>query len=148
MRRRLVGVLIAGSFLCSGCSTYTSVAPALTPKSGTVRLSMNDAGRTEALPRLGGQVTSVEGEVRSISDSSVTIAVTEVSRASADAESYHGEAVTIPSRYIGSIEKKRVQIARSLLVAGAFVAGAIWVAAQGHGNATLGPAPGPPIGGQ
>jgi hypothetical protein len=148
MKRRLVGVLIAGSFLGSACSTYTSVAPALTPKSGTVRLSMNDAGRTGTLPRLGGQVTSVEGEVRSINDSSVTIAVTEVSRASSDAESYHGEAVTIPSRYIGTMERKRVQIGRTLLVAGAFVAGAIWVAAQGHGNATLGPAPGPPIGGQ
>jgi hypothetical protein len=148
MQRRLVGVLIAGSFLCSACSTYTSVSPGVAPESGTVRLSMNDAGRTEALPRLGGQVTSVEGEVRSISDSSVTIAVTEVSRASSDAESYHGEAVTIPSRYIGAIEKKRVQVARSLLVAAALIGGAIWVAAQGHGNVTHGPSPGPPIGGQ
>ena len=121
MTRRLVGVIISGSFLCSACSTYISVAPALAPTSGTVRLSMNDAGRTEALPRLGGQVTSVEGEVRSISDSTVTIAVSEVSRASSDAESYHGEAVTIPSRYIGAIERKRLQVARSLLIAGAFI---------------------------
>jgi hypothetical protein len=148
MQRRLVGVLIAGSFLCTACSTYTSVAPSLAPRSGTVRLSMNDAGRTETLPQLGGQVTSVEGEIRSISDSSVTIAVREVSRASSDAESYHGEAVTIPSRYIGAMERKRVQVARSLLIAGALIGGAIWVAAQGHGSATLGPSPGPPIGGQ
>jgi len=38
-------------------------------------------------------------------------------------EPYHGEAVTIPSRYIGAIEQKRVQVARSLLIAGAILGG-------------------------
>lgn len=149
MPRRLAGVLVAGAALwSSACSTYISVAPGLAPASGTVRLSMNDMGRAETFPRLGGQVTSVEGKVRSVSDSAVTIAVSEVSRASSDAESYHGEPVTIPSRYIGAIERKRVQVARSLLVAGAFAGGAILVGIKGHGNVTPHAPSGPPIGGQ
>jgi hypothetical protein len=147
MLKQLVGVVVASSFL-PACATYTSIAPSLAPASGTVRLSMNDAGRTETLPSLGGQVSSVEGEVRSISDSAVTIAVSEISRVSSDVETYHGAAVTIPSRYIGAIERKHVRVARSLLVAGALVAGAIWIGTQGHGDVTSRAPRGPPIGGQ
>ena len=148
MQRRLVGVITAGNLLCGACSMYTSIAPALAPTSGTVRLSMNDAGRTEILGRLGAQVTTVEGEVRSITDSAVTIAVSEVSRASSDVEPYHGEALTIPWRYIKAIERKHVQVARSLLIAGAILGGAIWIATQGHSDVTYRPPAGPPIGGQ
>lgn len=148
MQRRLVGVIMAGSILCGACATYTSIAPSLAPTSGTVRLSMNDAGRSETLGPLGAQVTTVEGEVRSISDSAVTIAVSEVSRVSSDVEPYHGEAVTIPSRYIGAIERKRVQVARSLLIAGAILGGAIWIGTQGHGDVASRAPGGPPIGGQ
>jgi len=148
MQRRLVGMVIASWLLCGACSTYTSIAPALAPSSGTVRLSLNDAGRTETLAPFGKEVTSVEGEVRSVSDSEITIAVSEVSRASSDVEQYHGEAITIPSRYIGVIERKHVQVARSLLIAGAILAGAIWIGTQGHGDVTYRSPSGTPIGGQ
>ena len=148
MRRQLVGVVAASSFLSGACATYTSVAPSLAPTSGTVRLSMNDAGRAETLSSLGGQVSLVEGEVRSISDSAVTIAVNEISRVSSDVETYHGAEVTIPSRYIGAIERKHVRVARSLLIAGAIAAGAIWIGTQGHGDVTSRAPRGPPIGGQ
>jgi hypothetical protein len=109
---------------------------------------MNDAGRTETLGPLGAQVTSVEGEVRSISDSAVTIAVSEVGRVSSDAEQFNGEPVTIPARYIGGIEQKHLEVARSLLLAGAILGGAIWIGTQGHGGVTLGHPSGPPHGGQ
>jgi hypothetical protein len=148
MQRRLVGLLMAGSILSGACATYTSIAPSLAPTSGTVRLSLNDAGRSETLGRLGAQVTTVEGEVRSISDSAVTISVSEVSRVSSDAEPYHGEAVTIPSRYIGAFQRKQVQVARSLLIAGAILGGAIWIGMQGHGDVTSRAPGGPPVGGQ
>jgi hypothetical protein len=141
-------VILAIVPLIVACSTYTAISPTLAPTSGTVRLSMNDAGRTETLGPLGAQVTSVEGEVRSISDSAVTIAVSEVGRASSDAEQFHGAPVTIPSRYIAGIERKHVQVARSLLIAGAIVGGAIWIGTQGHGNVTFGHPSGPPRGGE
>jgi hypothetical protein len=147
MQRRLVGAIVASSLVCVGCSTYTSITPALAPSGGTVRLSLNDAGRTETLAPFGKQLTSVEGEVRSVSDSAITIAVSEVSRASSDVEQYHGEAMTIPSRYIGTIERKHVQVARSLAIAGAILAGAIWIGTQGHGEVTYRSPGGPPVNG-
>jgi hypothetical protein len=147
MQKRLVEVVVASSILCVACSTYTSITPALAPSSGIVRLSFNDAGRTETLAPFGKQLTSVEGEVRSVSDSAITIAVSEVSRASSDIEQYHGEAMTIPSRYIGAVERKHVQVARSLAIAGAILAGAIWIGTQGHGDVTYRTPGGPPTNG-
>ena len=147
MQSRLVGAIVASSVLGVACSTYTSITPALAPNSGTVRLSLNDAGRTELLAPFGKQLTSVEGEVRSVSDSAITIAVTEVSRSSSDIEQYHGEPMTIPSRYIGVIERKHVQVARSLAIAGAILGGAIWIGTQGHGDVTYRTPGGPPTNG-
>jgi hypothetical protein len=147
MQRRLVGAIVASSLMCVGCSTYTSITPALASSSGTVRLWLNDAGRTETLAPFGRQLTSVEGEVRSVTDSAITMAVSEVSRASSDIEQYHGEAMTIPSRYIGAIERKHVQVARSLAIVGAILAGAIWVGTQGHGEVTYRSPGGPPVNG-
>ena len=133
-------------FLCVACSTYTSINPALAPR-GTVRLSCNDAGRTETLAPFGRQLTSVEGEILSVTDSAITIDVSEVNRASSDVEQYHGEEMTIPSRYIGVIERKHVQVARSLAIAGAILAGAIWIGSQGHGDVTYRTPGGPPTNG-
>jgi hypothetical protein len=147
MQRRLVGAIVASSFLCVACASYTSITPGLAPSSGTVRLSLNDAGRAETLAPFGRQLTSVEGDVRSVSDSAITIAVSEVSRASSGVEQYHGEAMTIPSRYIGVIERKHVQVVRSFAIAGAILAGAIWIGTQGHGDVTYRSPGGPPTNG-
>ena len=147
MRIEIVGAMLATLVLGDACTTYTPVGSIPAPTNETIRVSLTDAGRTQMLGPLGTQVASVEGEVRSVSDSAVTISVAEVGRVSSDAERFHGESVTIPSRYIVGIERKHVQVRRSLMIAGAIVGGALWIATQGHGNVTSGPPGKPPIGG-
>ncbi len=132
----------------TGCMGYVPISPGVAPSSGTVRLSLTDAAHAETFGVLGSEVASVEGEVRTINDSSVTIAVSEVARTSADDDRYHGETAVIPSRYIGAIERKHVQVARSLLIAGVLIGAAIWIGTQGHGSVTYGRPTGPPGGGQ
>jgi hypothetical protein len=127
---------------------YAPISPRVAPSSGTVRLSLTDAAHAETFGVLGSQVASVEGEVRTIDDSSVTMVVNEVARTSADDERFHGETAVIPSRYIGVIERKHVQVARSLLMAGVLLGAAIWIGTQGHGSVTYGRPTGPPGGGQ
>jgi len=140
----MVGViLVAGA-----CSTYAPVTTSVTPSNGTVRLSLNEEGRSQVFGPLGISVTTVEGEVSSISDSALTIAVREVGRESSDNEAFHGQLVAIPSRFIGRIDRKHVQVARSLLIAGAILGGAIWIGSQGHGDVGLGSPQRPPVGGQ
>ena len=122
---------------------YVPISPGVAPPSGTVRLALTDAAHTETLGVLGTQVASVEGEVRAIDDSSVTIAVSEVARTSADDERFLGSAVVIPSRYIRTFERKHVQVGRSLLNASVLVGAVIWIGSQGHGNVTYGRPTGP-----
>jgi hypothetical protein len=148
MHMRFGRVAPAMVVLAAACTTYTPVLPISAPTRATIRLSLTDASRTEVLGPLGAQVTSVEGTVRSVTDSAVTMSVTEVGRMSADAERFHGETVTIPSRYIVGVERKRVQVGRSLMIVGAIVGGALWIATQGHGDVTSHPPGGPPIVGQ
>ena len=127
---------------------YVPISPGVAPPSGTVRVSLTDAAHTETFGVLGSQVASVEGEVRAINDSSVTIAVSEVARTSADDERFMGGPVVIPSRYIRTFERKHVQVGRSLLIAGVLAGAAILIGSQGHGNVTYGRPTGPTGGGQ
>jgi hypothetical protein len=94
---------------------------------------------------LGSQVTTVEGQLRSRSDSAVTMAVSEVGRVAADNQAYNGEMIVIPTRFIGSVEQKRTQVARSLAVAGAVVGAVVWIGTQaGHGAVSARKPSGPP----
>jgi hypothetical protein len=142
---KIVAVVVAISFLVGACSTYAPTSLAAAPTSGTVRFDLTDAAHSESFGSLGSQVTSVEGKVRSTSDSAVTIAVSEVGRVAADNQAYQGNMITIPTRYIGRVEQKRTHVGRSLLVAGAVLGAVVWIGSQaGHGSVSSRRPPGPP----
>ena len=144
-RVKIVPVFVGLSFFLDACSTYAPTSLAVAPASGTVRFALTDAARSQSFGALGSQVTSVEGKVRSTSDSSVTIAVSEIGRVSADNQAYRGEMITIPTRYIGRAEQKRTQVGRSLLLASAVVGAVIWIGSQaGHGSVSSRRPSGPP----
>src|ERR1700674_1852495 len=145
MRKKLVAMVVAVSFLVAACSTYTPTSLAVAPTSGTVRFSLTDAAHAESFGPLGSQVTSVEGQVRSATDSAITVAVSEGGRVAADNQAYHGEMITIPTRYIERVEQKRTQVAQSMLVAGAVIGAVVWIGSQaGHGAVSTRRPPGPP----
>jgi hypothetical protein len=142
---RAVAAVVGISFLVGACSTYAPTSLAAAPTSGTVRFDLTDAAHSESFGSLGSQVTSVEGTVRSASDSAVTIAVTEVRRVAADNQAYQDAVVTIPTRYIGRVEQKRTQVGRSIAVAGAVLGAVVWIGSQaGHGSVSSRRPPGPP----
>jgi hypothetical protein len=145
MGKKIVAPVMAVSFLLAACSTYAPTSLGVTPAKATVRFSLTDAAHSESFGQLGSQVTAVEGEVRSTSDSAITIAVSEVGRVAADNQAYHGEMITIPTRYIERVEQKRTQVGRSLLVAGAVIGAVIWIGTQArHGAVSSRRPPGPP----
>ncbi|HEX6627498.1 MAG TPA: hypothetical protein VF105_06065 [Gemmatimonadaceae bacterium] len=149
MRRRLFAALTLVSVTISACSTYAPISMQLAPQAGTVRLSLSDAAHVENFGVLGSQISSIEGEVKAVSDSSVTIAASEVGRTAADNDRFRGETAVIPARYIVSVERKRVQVARSVLVAGLITGAVIWIGTSlGGGSVSYRKPSGPPIGGQ
>ena len=104
----------------------------------TVRLTLTEAAQTQSFGRLGSRVRTVEGQVRSVDDSSVTIAVNEVGRAEADNERVQGELITILRRDVSAMDRRRVDVLRSVLIAGTLAGTAIWIGSQGHGDVGLG----------
>ena len=137
MKRRLVSSLTLASFIATACATYTPITLDLAPHSGTVRLALSDDARARSFGILGNQIASIEGEVSSVTDSVVTMVAREVGHVEADDERFRGETVMIPSRYVVSAARKKVQVVRSLLLAGAITGGMIWIGSS-LGGGTVG----------
>ncbi len=149
MQKRIVGVAVAISSLLAACSTYTPISSAVAPAKGTLRFSLTEEGHSQYFGNLGSQLESIEGVIRTRSDSAVTLSATEVARIAADNQALHGESVTIPSRYIARVEQKRTQVGRSLVVAGAIAGGLLWIGAHmGGGDVSYKNPPGPPVPGK
>jgi hypothetical protein len=127
MRHRLVASLTLGCFGVSACSTYAPITLQTAPRVGTVRLALSDDARNQNFGQLGSQIQSIEGRVRSVSDSGVAISANEVGRADADDQAFRGETVLIPSRYVVAVSQKHVQVGRSVLLAALITGGAIWI---------------------
>src|SRR3954467_8680996 len=81
---RIAAITVMLSLLVNGCAAYIPLGARLAPGPATVRLSLTDAGRAEALGSLGSQIVSLEGELRSVGDSTVMLAVSEIGRVAAD----------------------------------------------------------------
>lgn len=131
---RSLTALFAGSALLVACYAYTPIPMTQTPTSGDVRITLTEAAQTESFRPIGSQVRALEGKLRSIDDSSITIGVTDVARSSADDDRFHGELVTIPRQRIAALDRRHVNVARSLLLTGLIAGAAIWIGVQGHGG--------------
>lgn len=89
-----------------------------------VRVSLTDAGTRVSFGSLGSGATSMEGRLASVTDSTLSLDVTEVTRVSGDDEPRAGERVTILRGNIASVESRKTDVPRSLLAAGALIGGA------------------------
>ena len=147
MKKRLVALLTLGCFAVGACSTYAPITLQTAPQVGTVRLALSDDARNQNFGLLGSQIQSIEGRVRSVSDSGIAISASEVGRVDADEQSFRGETVLIPSRYVVAVSQKRVQVGRSVLLGALITGGAIWIGnALGGGNVSYSKPPTPQTG--
>jgi hypothetical protein len=139
--------LTLGCFAASACSTYAPITLQNAPQVGTVRLALSDDARNQNFGQLGSQIQSIEGRVRSVSDSGISISANEVGRVDADAQSYRGETVLIPSHYVVAVSQKRVQVGRSVLLAALITGGAVWIGRSlGGGSVSYSKPPTPQTG--
>ncbi len=148
MKRGLAGSLTLGLFAISACSTYAPITLQSAPQLGTVRLALSDDARTQSFGQLGSQIQSIEGKVRSVSDPGVAISPSEVARVDAEDQSYRGETVLIPPRYIVAVSQKRVQDGRPVLLAALITGSATWIGSSLGGGSVSYSKPPTPQGGQ
>lgn len=134
MRKRLTaGVLLS----CCACQAYTPISVTPATAAQDVRVNLNEAGMAASFGRLGSGAASMEGRLQNVNDSTLSLAVTQVTLSGGDDEARSSESVTIPRSQIASVERRQTSVPRSLVAAGAVIGGAFLVArALGNGDQT------------
>ena len=123
--KRLRAVVAGLLFLpwATGCYTYVPLWQG-TPRAGTlVAVGLSDRGRAELANRIGPGVRQLTGRVATLSDSSLTLAVSSVTYIGPGAPmTWNGEMVVIPREVVSGIQERRLSKSRSWIAAGAAVA--------------------------
>jgi hypothetical protein len=145
-RQRRLTAVVAGACFTNllACTEYTPVHGMVDPATPTqVRVTLTDQGRVTIAPRLGLRAEHLEGTLQSMTDSSLSLMVTRISREGGIADDYTGEQLSLNSRDYESVEKSGTSVIRSLLLAGMLVASTFLVG-KGVGDVSGGKNENPP----
>ena len=135
--RRVTGALVAVLFAnLLACTEYVPVQSGGVSGVGSakeVRVTLTDQGRVDVGPRLGLRAVTLEGVLQAATDSTVAMTVHKVSRDGGIEDTYAGEQISLPTRDFNEIATSRTSVVRSVLLAGAIVAGSFLIA-RGAGD--------------
>jgi len=124
--------------LCILCACYESIPTELgRVEPGTkLRVSLTDLGADSLARYLGPGVETIDGKLISTTETRVSLAVTQVSMRSGQDQFWKGETVVVPRSSLGTVQARRVNKPKSLLLAGAFVVAltTLKLAGVGSGN--------------
>lgn len=126
IRRSRLGTLsvVTATLLTAACHTYTPVAGQSVAPGGTVRVRLTDTGAVAVAPSVGPYARAIEGRVGSVTDSTVVLAVTGLTRANGQDETWRGESVAVPRSGVADMAVPKLSRPRSWLLAGGLMAGA------------------------
>jgi len=143
--RRATALVLAVLFAnLTACTVYVPVTGAINQTSPQkVRVTLTDAGSVSVAPKIGQRARIVQGVLQEMTDSTITVVVTQVSREGGIEDSYAGDALTFTRGDYEKVEQGKTSVSRSLLLAGAIIAGAFAVAV-GAGELSGGDGGGPP----
>lgn len=110
--------------LCVLCGCYESVPIQLSAvQPGTkIRVTLTDAG-TDSLARyLGPGVQTVDGKLISTDESKLALGVNSISMRSGQDQYWKGETVAIPRSALATVQQRKVNKPKSLLLGGVLIA--------------------------
>lgn len=124
--------------LCVLCACYESVPIELARvQPGTkIRISLTDAGADSLARYLGPGVETIDGKLISTDDRGLSLSVSQVAMKSGQDQFWKGETVVIPRYSLSTVQARRINKSKSLLLGGAFVVAlaSIKLAGVGGGN--------------
>jgi hypothetical protein len=148
MHRTGIRVAAAAILACCGCDSYATLAAEPRAVGTDVRVTLVDGSSFALNQELGGSARAVTGHLREVTDSSLVVAVTDVTRLDGADDRWNGESVTIPRSGVETLEQKKTAIGRSVAIGVAIVGGALLLGnALGNGQAVGSRNPGPGQGG-
>ncbi|MEO6211827.1 MAG: hypothetical protein ABIQ10_17090 [Gemmatimonadaceae bacterium] len=86
-----------------------------------LRVSLTDAGADSLARYLGPGVETIDGKLITTTDSGVSMSVTQVSMRSGQDQFWKGETVVIPRSALGTVQARKINKSKSVLLAGVFV---------------------------
>ena len=110
--------------LCVLCACYESVPIELARvQPGTkLRVSLTDAGSDSLARYLGPGVETIDGKLIATTDSGVSISVSQVAMRSGQDQFWKGETVVIPRYSLSTVQARRINKPKSLLLGGVLIA--------------------------
>jgi hypothetical protein len=124
--------------LASGCYIATTTPPAGVATGQQVHLELNDEGTRQLTGVLGPRTLSLDGRVTARTDTSLDVAVTDITRIGGGEETWHGASITVPTRALGRTQARRFAAVQTVLVAGLGVATLFFAARALKGSEDLG----------
>jgi hypothetical protein len=112
----LLGTLISGAALLSGCYTYRQVSAAPTP-GAHLAFDLNDQGRVGVAPQMGPEVARIEGVLARSSDSGYVVQVASVTGIGGGQTKWGGEPVTLRPEYVKAVSERQLSRRRTVVAA-------------------------------
>jgi len=148
MSSRLV-LLVAAASMLAGCYNYVPLRRVALVPSTYLAVMLTESGSEELAPYIGPNVLIVRGRFLSGTDRGLVLSVLAVEGRRGEVLEWKGETVTVPGEFVRSLEERKSATGKTVLLAGASLAGffAAYAAfGPGVGGATpggigTGPAP-------
>ena len=105
-----------------GCSRYVELGTISPVAGGDARLTLSMRSSQVTYGPIGSAVRQIEGRIVSVSDSTIDVAVSGVTRTTGFRESWTGQKVSVARNNVTSIEAKQFSVPRTLGTLGAVVA--------------------------
>ena len=141
--------LVLSAVLLSACYEYTAFNPTQDTLGKAVRVQLTSTGTDRMARYVGPNADYLDGNLASLSDSTYTLALTDLGRRNGTEESWKGEPVTLARTDVGSIALRKASATRSTGLTALLAGGALLIAKAIHGNeGTVVSKPGGTPGGQ
>jgi hypothetical protein len=117
------GLVMAAAVLQVGCYNYVSLRRAALSPAAYVAVTLTDAGSEELAPYLGPNVYVVRGRFLSTTERGLVMSVNAVETRPGNVFEWKGETVVVPGEFVRSLEERHTAASKTVLLAGASVAG-------------------------
>jgi hypothetical protein len=108
----------AAAITAAGCFVYRPAQPGGVEPGQVVRVSLTPSGAEQVTTQVGPRVTTLDGRVIGARDSTLAVAVTQLTRAPASEEFWTGDSVLVPVRGLSSVSVRELDRQRSVLATG------------------------------
>jgi len=145
--RSHAALVMTAAVLQASCYNYVPLRRAALAPATYVVVTLTDAGSEEMARYLGPNVYAVRGRFLSATERGLVVSVNAVESRPGDILEWKGEAVVVPGEFVRSLEERHGAASKTVLLAGASLAGffaAYAVFGPGaSGSAASGGAPNP-----